>query len=119
MSGTTTRGRSTFAYAKCDGSSPPLQIKGGVTLNDYPKRYRFRSYDVRTHQVENLHEHLVMVARFRHTDEATSVADRRDPILDIMGGGAPQGGRSPHYGRFLSQVSSQRNLEYRCKRGVI
>ena len=29
--------------------------------------------------------HLVTVAGFREADEATSVADRRDPFLDIMG----------------------------------
>jgi len=27
------------------------------------------------------------------------------------GGGAPQGGQSPHYGRFLSQVSMTKKLE--------
>ena len=41
--------------------------------------------------------HLVTVSRFREADEATSVADRRDPILDIMG----ERLRAEPYGGFL------------------
>ena len=50
---------------------------------------------------------------------AMTTSCHRGSYLDIMGGGAPQGGRGPHYGKFLSQVSSQRNLECRDKRDVI
>ena len=37
-------------------------------------------------------------------NEALKVEDGAR-ILVTAGGGAPQGGQSPHYGRFLSQVS--------------
>ena len=51
---------------------------------------------------ESLHVHLVTVARFREGDEATSVVDRRDPFLDIIGGvELHKGGGAPTMGGFL------------------
>ena len=78
------------------------------TLIHLSETMPFHQHDVRTHRGESLHEHLVMVARFRHTNEAVKSHDLAHSLtrsalttklsptlfLDIIGvkllwGGAP------------------------------